>query len=478
MSPDIDRVCKSDFQKENCETDGFILFENESPIEPQTKKSKQPALYVPEGFVPEQFLARSRSRCVDRARYLLHTIHTQSIFNNRKKADGVHLKAEYLRNFMGKENYRKIIVDLEKGGVIEVDRVARDGVSNCYRLAPDFRNRICKRYYPKDNYLIRKLIDRRATDDRELTCVTRRHLRDQLFRVDIEFESARRILAGISMSPEAESANLSCLERLKDKEWYFTHDQYGRVHHNVTCLKRELRSCLRVDDEMLVELDIANSQPLFCGLTYFNWKKNQNSFVKLWSNDSFNDALRLKEEDLEQLITLRQLQSTTNQISQPTLPLRCPGFAIVNNDVLQYLLLCEQGKLYEHLAVVSGADISTSDKRGIFKERVYQELFFAKWRSPQNRVVQAFEREFPYIYEMIKQVNYKDHSRLAKWMQRVEASLVIDRVVERIRQQHPSSFVLTIHDALLVKQDDVGEALNIFKHEFGRFGIRPKFTVK
>lgn len=478
MSHDIDSVCKSDFRRENYETDAFVLFESQPKAKLSQVANKPPVLYVPEGFEPEQFLAPNRRRCGDRARYLLHTIHTQSIFNSRKRQDGVHLKAEYLRNFMGKENYRGVITDLEEGGVIEVKRVARDGVSNRFRFTTGFQNRICRRCYPQDGYLIRKLLDRRADDDRALTCPTRRHLREQLSRVRIDAGRARKVLDNLPMSLDAKAANASCLERLVDQEWFFKQDRFGRVHHNITCLKRELRACLRVDGSPLVELDISNSQPLFCGLAFFIWKKNQKSFAQLWSNDAFADALLLKEENLEQLIQLRKHKNKYNQTNQITLPLPCPGFGDVNNDSLVYLVLCEQGRFYEQLASAAKIDISDQKRRSQFKEQVFEQLLFAKWRGKDNLVVKAFKEKFPSILEMIRKVNYKDHTRLAKWMQKVESSLVIDGVVERFRLSDPEAFVLTIHDSILVKQKDAETIRGCFQREFGRFGVVPSLNVK
>src|SRR5690606_31209517 len=229
--------------------------------------------------------------------------------------------------------------------------------SNLFRLAGDFRTQSCRRHLPEDPYLVRALQKWRSDADREITCPTRKHLREQLRRVRVEYEAARKKLAGLPLTEEGHADCLNCLIRLHDEDWYFVADRYGRVHHNVSCLKRELRQFLRVDGESLVELDISNSQPLFCGLTYFIWSKNGSSFSGIHSSDSFSDALRLKEDNLELLLSLRpSLSSVSSQQEQQeggrikNSPLRCPPLDIPNKDAMRYLLLCEEGQLYEHLA--------------------------------------------------------------------------------------------------------------------------------
>ncbi|MBB03192.1 MAG: hypothetical protein CMJ47_11135 [Planctomyces sp.] len=307
-------------------------------------------------------------------------IHTQTIFNHRDRQDGVRLKAAYLRKFMTKKHYRGIIADLEAGGVIEVERKAIQGKQSYnFRLAGDSQTQSCRRYFPKDGYLIRALQKWRSDSDRAITCPTRKHLREQLWRVRVEFDDAQDLLEDLPLNEEGHADCLNCLTRLHEEDWYFVADRHGRVHHNVSCLKRELRKFLRVDGESLVELDISNSQPLFCGLTYFIWLKNGCSFADLHSSDSLSEVLRLKEDNLELLIALRSsLSSKKKGREGKGIPLRCPPLGIVNNDSMKYLVLCEQGQLYEYLAEKAEIDLSDNTTRNRFKQKVFSHVMFAR----------------------------------------------------------------------------------------------------
>jgi len=385
---------------------------------------------------------------------------------------------------MTKKHYRDIIADLEASGVIEVDRRAIQGKQSfLFRLANDYRTQICRRYFPKDGYLIRALQKWRSDSHREITCPTRKHLREQLWRVRVEFNNARKLLAGLPLNAEGHADCLNCLIRLHDQDWYFVADRFGRVHHNVSCLKRELRQFLRVDREQLVELDISNSQPLFCGLTYFIWLKNGRSFNDLHSSNSLSEALRLKEDNLELLISIRSslnsIRSSLNSKEQKKEgkekgnPLPCPPLDIVNNDAMKYLVLCEQGQLYEYLADKAREDISDNETRNRFKQKVFSHLMFAKRNHMGNPLAKVFKQEFPSIYELIMDAKHKDRSRLAGWMQRVESDFVIDRVVKRFKGERPEAFILTIHDSVLTKKDDAEFVRSLFQQEFGRFRVNP-----
>ena len=481
MQPLVNKKCRSDFRTESSESDGFVIVEPYQITLKSKKDNPIPVLYVPEGFDPQEHLAPERRHLADRARYLLHIMHARMIFNHRKRKEGqgVRLKTEYLRSFMGRAYYQALRQDLEDHGVIEFSKKCCTGRSFEYRFAGDFRTQSCRRFTPTDTRLIKKLREYRAKANENLTCPTRRHLRDQLRRVRIDIDAARNELAGLNLTEEGFVACLNCLTWLVDKEWYFVADEYGRVHHNISCLKRELRKHLRVDGEGLVELDIANSQPLFCGLAYCHWTTNGSSLSGFHSKDSFSFALSLKQDNIESFLspfpfTLQQQEEER----QTDIPLRWQFEDIVSNDAVKYLKLCEQGEFYEYLAKASGTDISTDKKRNRFKEKVFSNVLFAKKKHMTNPLAKTFEAEYPSIYEMIISAKKPDDAGLAHWMQRVESSFVIDRVVSRFLEERPKSFVLTIHDSVMTKPQDADFAHDLLMNEFRQFGVRPTLRMK
>ena len=299
-------------------------------------------------------------------------------------------------------------------------------------------------------------------------------------RVRVDVDAARNELAGLDLTEEGLAQCSNCLTWLDDQEWYFVADEYGRVHHNISCLKRELRKHLNVDGEGLVELDIANSQPLFCGLAYCHWTTNGSSLSGLHSKDSFSGALSIKQDNIESFLSSVSFnnQEEEKEGKQTDIPLRWQFSATAINDAVKYLKLCEQGEFYEYLAEASGTDIATDKRRNRFKEKVFSNVLFAKKKHMANPLAKTFGTEFPSIYEMVVAAKKPDDAGLAHWMQRVESSFVIDRVVKRFQEARPNAFVLSIHDSVLTEQADAELAHDLFLQEFRQFGVRPTLRMK
>ncbi len=58
--------------------------------------------------------------------------------------------------------------------------------------------------------------------------------------------------------------NVIAVENINNNQIYFTFDKYGRVHTNLTTLKKEIRQKhILIENQPIAECDIPNSQPLF-----------------------------------------------------------------------------------------------------------------------------------------------------------------------------------------------------------------------
>ena len=502
MTTDILSKNEQKSEAESYDYGGFAFLGENGP-----RRETSPVLYVPEGFRPEEHLRRELRRYADHARYFLHLIHVRSIFDKRTKNGWVTLKAGYLRRFLPWRRYRAILEDLEAAGAIEVKR-NREGRpewrkgrrSKLYRFGAALRTATVRRYEPQNRTLRRKLSKwRDGEPDRTSSCPVRCYLREQLKRVQVDYEAAVSCLGSLGLPAEAEAHCKNAIVHLQDRDWRFTTDPYGRVHHNISSLKRELRRFLTVDGEELAEVDISNSQPLFLGLTYLNWITNGRSLFSLNDQEGYFDLHQFKIENIESLLSSSSPSFPNNLHNQSqiipyrnTIPLRCDFCHILNKnieeteeerrlsideDAVEYLRLCEEGRLYEFLADQAREDISTSKKRGEFKQRCFRDVFYAK-KGYRTALQGLFASQFPSIMEFIDEVKYKDREHLACWMQRVESSFVINRVVKRFREEKPEAFILTIHDSIMAKESDIDAALKVFREEFHALGLHPKLDRK
>jgi hypothetical protein len=212
---------------------------------------------------------------------------------------------------------------------------------------------------------------------------------------------------------------------IREGVWTFVVDDFaGRIHTNLTQLKRELRTYLRVEGQPRVEIDIKNSQPLFIGL-----------------------AAR-------------------------------DGGVVMDE---RYLELC-QDDLYQYLADKGGWE------RRMVKKQLTQTALFAPNNHPSQRspVKKLFDTEFPAIADYIRRQkngtatakNPKPWNRLAKVAQTMEAKFVIGSVCDRIRKESVDCWVSTIHDSILTLPESVDLVLGIMEAEFAKMGVKPRLEAE
>jgi hypothetical protein len=142
-------------------------------------------------------------------------------------------------------------------------------------------------------------------------------------------------------------------------------------------------------------------------------------------------------------------------------------------DVIRYIDLVQRGEFYEYL--MSEGNI-TSEKRAKFKESFFGGVFFCKNR-PVTRQAELFRRLFPNVYEVVCEIKRKDYRHLAHVLQRVESSLIVNRVARRCMEEMPETFVATIHDSILTTPDAAEAVKAIMMQEFAGVGLAPTIRI-
>lgn len=390
--------------------------------------------------------------------YLLHVIYEQTLISYTDRSRGVHLMFDYLAKFTGTEYCRKIIDAAEKAGLIEVDRIAHDGRSNRYRLAPDLWQLEWEEVTPKNPYLNRKLISQADVAEHELTCPTRICLREwvrsQRLTIDRKrayAELKRQKKANPEITEQQFRIWKQCIDRLSEGRRYFKSDTQGRVHHAALGIPRFCRKYLKVDGEVLVEIDIANSQPLLCVMTCLQ--------ILEYVSEPRNGRLISSEKMRRNRERLRIIVGD-------------------GQDARVLLKECEQGKFYETVAALIDEDVSTPEARKRFKTRCITQILYSKPQHMEKyKLAQAFRKAFPTIYNFIYFAKKEGKGELARSMQRIESTLIIDRVIGRVMEAGSETFALTAHDSVLVKPSDAEFVLGVIRDESKQMGFSPRLTV-
>jgi hypothetical protein len=256
----------------------------------------------------------------------------------------------------------------------------------------------------------------------------------------------------------------------------FTFCRYGRIHTVVTRLHRKLRPFLHVDGEPVVNIDIANSQPLMVALLLTQYRRAGGRFFNMHTFGTDAETLYLPLSPAEPNAFAHagsnSTQKNTHRIGG------CVGWggvpAGLASDEALYVRLCEGGELYEYLRQAAGLQ---HVQQRAFKKRCFHDVFYGR-NSVYTALTAAFEREFPNVWAVIRAAKRKDHAHLARMMQTYESSLMINRVCRRLMDEYPDIPVITLHDSILTTAAHVETVQRMIQAEFADVGLSPKLKVE
>jgi len=241
------------------------------------KTSKRVLLYVPDTFDPESHLPEELWHLADYARFLLHRINVGRVHLRRGNCL-VCLEHDYLAKFMPRGRFTMIRDALVDSGVIHVRKFCVPGeLCYGYRLCPP-HNQGFSHYQPTTKRLINKIMAWRAKEFRDIRLPLHRDLRRFVKGITIDEIAALRSVQG---SPFERSAQVAMIQRIVNGDFFTVVDRFGRFHTNLTNLKATLRPFLRYRDSYLVNLDIANSQPMIFCVLLINLLSNEEQLDNL-----------------------------------------------------------------------------------------------------------------------------------------------------------------------------------------------------
>jgi hypothetical protein len=185
------------------------------------------------------------------------------------------------------------------------------------------------------------------------------------------------------------------VEFIRKRDWNFSFDEKtGRVFNNITNFPSILRPYILLDGQPIVEIDVANCQPLLLLTLYDDEPERQ----------AYQDAV-------------------------------------------------QGGKFYEMLNQKLEKPYP-KELRDDLKKAVFTGIFFGKVYPNPPKIALAFEKLFPVLSQKIVAVKRLDHTQLAILLQRTEADLIIGNVVGLIAR-HSRIPVLTVHDSVITLPEHV-----------------------
>ena len=465
--------------------------------------------------------------------------------------------SKFLETMMGR-NYKTVIRKLLEAGDIDCDGSYRPGdqqiAGKClgYRLKPHLRPAHNKwRWVPiRSNTLHKRISHWKDRFERNLS-PRQRFMLGQLRELTINGDAARALIPAIVQSriPEWQkniksgrikksldelqlefTQQLSRqIEAIERGDWYLKPDAYGREHTNITNLTSELRQFLSYHGEPLENVDTANSQPIFLGLSIRNAikqeqevpgtdtpycsavcaEKKEEEQVGLSRTDTpYCSAVCAEEKEEEQVglsgtdtpycsaVCAEKKEEEQVGLSATDTPYCsavcaekkeedqvglsgtdtpycsaiCAEDDSVINEVTKYLQWCAEG-IYDKLA------IKTHQPRPKVKKDMFAGVLFSRENNWHNKTAVAFEKEFPYIRQQIRDMKAHGYQKVAHEMQRTEAAFMFSKVVPRLLQENPQMPIFTLHDSIVTTPHYSQYVQDVMVDEFRKLDINAKVRI-
>lgn len=453
-------------------------------------------VYVPACFDPIKHLPAPLHKHADSARYILHRIIWGNATKKRTLKDFVPLKFDYLREVIPDRIIKPLKLALQGSDVIECDgHYEEHRKSLGYKLGPECSTSPIVRVSLTNTTINKRVMANRRSEYKKVRLDVHRYLRTQLRSLEIDEEHALKI---INDHEHCEVVKLP-IQQIAQKECSFSVCRYGRVHTDLTRCTKKVRPCLHVKGERLVEIDIANSQPLFLALVLINYRKHGNTMYNVGTfeaprSNPYRDIDDIIQETVscnsqEEVLTAaptvllayttRKASNKETERQQPpslTTTAQCPQQLPANRttflkaDEERFVSLCEQGQLYEELMERAELPI-----RPWVKEQFF-EVVFGK-NSTQSAFKADFEELFPNVTAVIRALKRKDYRFLPQLMQNIEANFMINTVCRRLMNEIPEAPVFTIHDSILTTSQFADAIEQTMQQEFSRWGLTPTLRI-
>ena len=379
------------------------------------------------------------------------------------------LKTDHLRHVKkwNLDRYKKYLV---KGKFLESDNIAIQGDKRYhYRLNPIYLQGSRAVEVPVGTVLYKSIIHQQRMDRNHWNRLQPhlKAMKDFCLEVDMDYVGAKKYAE--SHPDEAKRHSyLTSIAMIEDKRFrrFSRNKTNNRLDTNFTNLKSDFRQFLIGD---FVSIDLANSQPFLLsqvlGEIFTTITTNTMPPVYSCSILDFDLVQWFGKQQFNYLSKIRQKEVFRDF-----------------GELLNFQKSCINGTFYEDFQrQFDGKNTLTRDqvKEMMFGILYSQNYFHEGYKSfiPYEAEKKQFAEVYPSIYPVIKALKHKDHTKLAVFLQRIEARIFIDIICPELIDR--GIIPLTIHDSIIVEADQEEIALKVIRKVFKElFDVIPTFKVE
>jgi hypothetical protein len=434
---------------------------------------------------------------MDKAVFLIDYIRNQKCYRKDHLVNGyIRLHSKFLNAYLGKE-LKKYKTFLEGYGYIKTTPYDTDkSISIGYRISfydkKGYKNIVKKEYrvyefisMTYEEYLS-VTIEKQAQIERRKKSADRntKHLTKWLNGDNIQIDwvaAFRWIDSNSELKVEQKESYSYSVNRIRFQNWYYVRSSKdNRLHSNLTNLPSDLRKFLSHNGQKLVSLDIKSSQPFMLAGVFNLLISNVDKLEEI--------KVRLGSKDVKD-----KLDTVMNSISLEPKAI---------TDLKAYINLICNYDIYNYIAANLDPNfiktIESKTKKGEYTDMVYKpskdymvetdfddlrayckvlvlEYMYCSTESTRRRL-KEIKRIYPdvvnrfiYLFKYCKELDVpksgkkkrtkrqkaiieKSKKLFAKFLQQLEALIVLDTIAKELSVTYPNMFMATIHDSITVPE--------------------------
>jgi hypothetical protein len=398
------------------------------------------------------------------------------MYGSENEEGFVPLKFDYLRRVIPNRILKALKVALIDSGVISSDAHYIEGKKAIgYALGTAVEESPLIEVTLAEGEVASKIRELRSGKTRKLRLRVHKYLRNQLRDLRLDEAVVAKVLRKNRKNRYLPLSVASINNRVMEPVVC----QYGRFHSPLTRLDRSLRPALVIKGKTLKEIDIANCQPLLLAalvsLVRFHCPSDlMDVSAFLQESPFFRDLLNHRsnsnnickcKDSLSRVTTPQEIHSNSSgTVGSPA------KHRHLHPDERVFLELCQKGLLYEHLMECSGAA-----SRDDVKEQLFG-ILYGRIGMP-SPLLKVMNGEFRHVMQVVRAAKQVDYRRLPRLMQRLESSIIINGVAQRVMVELPQAPLFTIHDSILTTEEFCLPIVAIMRQQFARIGVSPTVHV-
>lgn len=406
---------------------------------------------IPAGFDARQYVERS---WWDYADLFVGDLYRRACMRQDvwEKGDEFHNRhSSILCKYYPRDYNRKMIAPLVGAGVIECDNTWRRGRKSLgYRVALPYRDQT-PRFRTMNHQEICRRRDQRIAEISAGSLVIHRDL-------------GRRLCALSGSEPKSNDIVSIPLWMIYWRDLHYSACRQGRLHTPLTRVCREDRHQLRLNGEVIYQVDVSCSQPLILGITLDEIRpvSGYNEYVS--SLHQWYDSHHGVDNHHNKH---HQCNQWTNDVGEDS--------GQRQNVAKSYIEACLDGDIYRE---VFGRDFDDEYQRDWFKVAFLRAIYDKPINSESTDVGKAIMARFPDVWEPIAAMNRRSHGSVARLMQTVESYTVLELAAGRFMERIPTAPLVTIHDSLCTTASYIEAARDCLYWAFDQLaGVRPRLKI-